>query len=55
MIRCLLRIHRYDDPDTHGRKFCVRCGKRQPVKFATIPDPALDGRQLSRPKTRRQR
>jgi hypothetical protein len=54
MILCRFRIHKFTERDEHGRITCQRCGKRAPIVFATIEDPALAGRQLRRPKTRRQ-
>lgn len=54
MIRCAIKIHRFTEIDQHGRITCERCGKRKPVVFAPIEDPALAGRQLRRAKTRRQ-
>jgi hypothetical protein len=55
MIRCRFGFHAYTERDEHGRITCERCGRRKPVVFATIPDPDLVGRQLTRPKTRGQK
>ena len=55
MIRCRINIHAFHETDEFGRTTCTRCGKRQPIVFAQIQDPELAGRQLNRPKTRRQR
>ena len=53
-ILCKLGRHRYDYTDQHGRSWCIRCEKRKPVVYTTRPDPDLAGRQLTRPKTRKQ-
>ena len=50
---CKLR-HRFDRVDDCGRVFCSRqgCEARKPVRFAPIQAPELEGRQLTRPRTR---
>jgi len=53
-IRCALGHHAYTEADECNRITCERCGKRMPIRYETIPDPTLEGRQLARPKTRRQ-
>jgi hypothetical protein len=54
-FRCQFNLHRFDEQDEFGRTFCERCGKRKAKRFETITDPALEGRQLTRAKTRGQR
>jgi len=54
-LLCRIKFHTYTETDEHGRITCERCGKRKPVIYPTIEDPSLAGRQLNRPKTRRQR
>lgn len=54
-LRCRLSLHRYRERDEHGRVTCCRCGKRLAVVYATVPDPEIAGRQLTRPKTRGRR
>ena len=51
-IRCSWNVHRFDETDEHGRCYCSRCGTRKPKRFAQIQAPELEGRQLTRPKTR---
>jgi hypothetical protein len=54
-LRCKLNLHAFNETDEFGRIWCERCGVRKPVRFAQIMDDALLGRQLNRPKTRKQR
>ena len=54
VILCRFNIHRFSERDEHNRITCQRCGKRKPVVFATIEDPALAGRQMRRAKTKGQ-
>jgi hypothetical protein len=54
-FRCSWNIHKFTEVDDCGRVFCERCGERKRVRFAQIADPALAGRQLTRPKTKGQR
>jgi hypothetical protein len=55
MILCRFQFHAFHEKDEFGRVTCTRCGKRQPIEYEQIQDPELAGRQLNRPKTRRQR
>ena len=55
MNLCRFNFHAFHERDEFGRVTCTRCGKRQPIHWDTIPDPALEGRQLTRPKTKGQR
>lgn len=52
---CKLNSHRFTEVDEFNRISCERCAKRKPVRFDTIRDPALAGRELARPKTKGQR
>ena len=49
---CKLNIHRFDETDEFNRVRCSRCGTRKPKRFAQIQAPELEGRQLTRPRTR---
>jgi hypothetical protein len=51
-FRCSWNIHRFDETDEFNRVWCSRCGARQPKRFAQIQAPELQGRQLTRPRTK---
>jgi len=51
-IRCSWKIHNRAEVDEAGRVFCSRCGERRPVHFKQIQAPELEGRQLTRKRTR---
>ena len=51
-LLCKLNSHAFREVDEFGRCYCERCGQRQPKRFAQIQAPELEGRQLTRPKTK---
>jgi hypothetical protein len=51
-FRCSWGIHNADEVDDCGRKFCSRCGTRQPVRYRVLNDIEQQGREMIRPKTK---
>ena len=49
---CKMNSHAFREVDEFGRISCERCAKRKPVRFKQIQAPELEGRQLTRPRTR---
>ena len=56
-FRCQFGFHWYDkaSSDEYGRVWCARCRTREPIHYRVLNDIEKQGREMIRPKTRKQR